>query len=449
MNIKFGPYDKTQALYYSGIPGVIRRVVYVGDGNRSPEAVILADPTEGPVGVQVQFSGAGSSDLDVDGLKFGWDLDGDGVIDSTDAETSYTYTSAGVYNAALTVSDGKGGETTVKVEISVGNKPVPDITSPAAGSTFAVGDILTLVGSATDKENGQLADTSLTWEVRQHHDTHYHPFLDAKVGNNIVLQPAPEPEDYQAAGSSYLEIILTATDADGLSSNVTVEVQPSLVDVAFDTVPSGLDLFLDGSRLSTPATATTWESHNLHVEAPDQFIDGQAYVFSSWSNGGGQSQTIAIAAASSTVPKFVATFTQFTGTFPPTQAPFEEVKCLPCSLGLLAKLPETNLETGQAFVNEECNVFIVMQDDGNLVVTHGTPDNPGEEIWDSNGFEGAEGNIGDYYTMLQGDGNLVTRKGSTVAPGDTIWNTGGGGVEGDYFLGTDCNLEIVSVYEGR
>ena len=147
--------SSSQALYYSGIPGTIRRVTYIGSGNRSPEAVILADPTSGPVGVTVQFSGAGSTDSDGDVLSFEWDFDGDGVVDDTVAETSFVYNTAGLYIASLTVDDGNGGKTTTKIEISVGNKPVPVITSPAEGALFSVGDIITLVGSAMDQREQQ------------------------------------------------------------------------------------------------------------------------------------------------------------------------------------------------------------------------------------------------------------------------------------------------------
>jgi PKD repeat protein len=80
VNMGFGPYGNTQALYYSGVLE-IRRVTYVGDGNRSPYAIILAEPTSGQVGVEVMFSGAGSTDPDGDGLSFEWDFDGDGVVD--------------------------------------------------------------------------------------------------------------------------------------------------------------------------------------------------------------------------------------------------------------------------------------------------------------------------------------------------------------------------------
>jgi hypothetical protein len=110
-------------------------------------------------------------------------------------------------------------------------------------------------------------------------------------------------------------------------------------------------------------------------------------------------------------------------------------------------MPETILEANKAFVNEECNVFLFMQDDGNLVVKHGTPDNQGAGIWDSNGYVNAS-RSGYYFTYLQADGNLITSTGSTDDPGDSIWDIGYTGVEGEYFLGIDCNLEIISVYQG-
>lgn len=463
LTVKFGPYAGSETMYYSGIPGAIRRVVYVGSGNRSPEAVALAEPTSGPVGVTVQFSGAGSSDSDGDTLSFEWDFNGDGVVDSTSADAVWVYDTAGLYTATLTVSDGNGGSTTTKVEVSVGNKPVPVITSPAEGAVFAVGDIISLVGSASDAEsNDNLPDTSLTWEVRQHHDTHYHPFLDETNGNDIVLPKAPEPEDYDAATNSYLEIILTATDSDGLSATVTRTVQPKLVYIDFDTIPSGLEIFLDGNRFSTPGTATTWEGHGLKVEAPDQFKDGQAYVWSSWSNGGLQTQTVPIPAVTATNPKLVAEFTLFTGTFAPTMAPSKPFRCVPGFLGLAT---EEFMLDGDTYENAEYDAIATMQSDGNLVVKRGN----GDLIWES----GVTGSASNYYTTIQQDSNLITWEGTPENTGELHWKSNtlnaqvskrsGCGVvcffshwclrflsmQGDYFLGIDCYSEVVSIYKGR
>ena len=66
------------------------------------------------------------------------------------------------------------------------------------------------------------------------------------------------------------------------------------------------------------------KNHGLRVEAPDQVKDGLAYVWSSWSNGQDQLHTIPIPAASTTNPSYVTSFTQFSGTFPPTQASLQK-----------------------------------------------------------------------------------------------------------------------------
>lgn len=439
VNIGFGPFGNTQALYYTGVYD-IRRVAYIGDGNRSPDAVILAEPTSGPVGMTVMFSGAGSNDPDGDGLGIAWDFDGDGVVDSTIPNTSYVYGTAGLYRATLKVSDGNGGSHTTSIDISVGNKPVPVITSPVPGSTFAAGDVITLSGTATDVENGQLDEMSLTWEVRQHHDTHYHPFLLPTEGNDIVLQPAPEPEDYSAATNSYLEIILTATDSDGLSDTVAIDLKPRLVLVEFDTEPSGLEINLDGTPLTTPANASTWENHNLRVNAFDQLFQGQAYVWSSWSNGEEQSHTIQIPPASGTTLKYIAQFSEFDGTFAPSAG-----LCMPGSLGIITNL--SDLRSGQTFVNEEYKVYAEQRSDGNLVVRKGTPSEPGDLVWES-GYVGVEG---DYFTWVQGNSNMITFQGIPPdAIGNVVFETKTFGVDQDeqFFFGIDCSGTVVLIMQG-
>jgi hypothetical protein len=60
--------------------------------------------------------------------------------------------------------------------------PTALITSPAEGSTFKAGDVLTFAGSATDAEDGTLGASSLTWWADLHHDTHTHPFVQPTSG---------------------------------------------------------------------------------------------------------------------------------------------------------------------------------------------------------------------------------------------------------------------------
>ena len=65
------------------------------------------------------------------------------------------------------------------MRIDAGNEaPTPVIESPSEDLLFRVGQQITLSGSATDPEDGQLPKESLEWEVLQHHNgNHTHPVL--------------------------------------------------------------------------------------------------------------------------------------------------------------------------------------------------------------------------------------------------------------------------------
>jgi hypothetical protein len=55
---------------------------------------------------------------------------------------------------------------------------------------------------------------------------------------------------------------------------------------------------------------------------------------------------------------------------------------------------------------------------------------------------------GDYFTKLQQDGNLVSFKGTPKDPeGRSIWKINAKGAIGQYFLGIECDLKTLSIYE--
>ena len=160
----------------------------------------------------------------------------------TTAIATHAYTTQGTFAATLRVDDGRGGVDTISVRIDAGNNPpAPAISSPASSHRFYVEESIMLDGSAMDPEDGALPATALTWEVIRHHDTHTHPFLSPTSGTGIQIT-APTPEDIYGTTTSYLEIMLTATDSRGLSRTVSQELRPRLVDLMFDTAPPGLGL---------------------------------------------------------------------------------------------------------------------------------------------------------------------------------------------------------------
>ena len=105
----------------------------------------------------VQFSSEGSRDPDPgDSIRFAWDFDGDGTVDSTDPNPAHVYTTNGVYTAKLTVTDSSGKTDTKTLTITVGNTaPTIKINTPARRRLLRVGRQRSRSRSrVTDPEDG-------------------------------------------------------------------------------------------------------------------------------------------------------------------------------------------------------------------------------------------------------------------------------------------------------
>jgi hypothetical protein len=141
---------------------------------------------------------------------------------------------------------------------------------------------------------------------------HTHPFFNG-AGNNLALPAMPPPEDLDTAPLSYLEIQLTATDAQGLTKTVTQTLQPNRVLIAFVTAPPGLQVSVGGVALTATKAITSWQAATWPIAAPalQPGPSNTFYSFVSWSDGGPISHTITTPASAIT---YTATFTLFTPT---------------------------------------------------------------------------------------------------------------------------------------
>ena len=74
-------------------------------------ADFTSNVTSGDAPLAVKFT-----DTSIAATSWQWDFDEDGVIDSTEANPEYTYTEAGVYTVALTVSDGESSDAETKTD---------------------------------------------------------------------------------------------------------------------------------------------------------------------------------------------------------------------------------------------------------------------------------------------------------------------------------------------
>ncbi len=112
-----------------------------------PVAVITATPNPAAVGQQVVFDGTASLDAQGPIVRYQWDLDGNGSYETdtgTAPAAARTYTSAGLVNAGLRVTDGEGRTATASVPVVV--------TAPLLGGVLSTSPSVTLslspVGSA-------------------------------------------------------------------------------------------------------------------------------------------------------------------------------------------------------------------------------------------------------------------------------------------------------------
>jgi hypothetical protein len=186
------------------------------------------------------------------------------------------------------------------------------IDTPASSLTWKVGDPITFSGHATDPEQGALPASALSWELLLQHcpsNCHTHT-IQSWPGVSGGSFAAPDHEY-----PSYLDLKLTATDAQGTPGSVTLRLDPQTVVLNFGSTPSGLQLAVNATSSTTPFSRTVIVGSSNSLSAPSpQSLSGQEYVFSSWSDGGSQTHNITAPASSAS---YVATY-QSSGSAPST-----------------------------------------------------------------------------------------------------------------------------------
>ncbi len=268
-------------------PAAIRRIRYVA-GDLPPVCVASAVPTTGPSPLQVAFSSVGSYDPEGASLSYLWTF-GDGALTSQ-PNPLHTYAAQGPYTARLTVSDGSHSTLSNDLNITVGGPPVPAIQLPIDGSVFRAGDQISFAGSATDPDQGTLGAGALSWSVLFHHEDHIHPGGGPFPGSSGTFDIPTTGHDF--SGNTSFEVILTATDATGLSRSTSVTIFPQKVNLTFSTSPAGLGVDIDGVRKTTPLILDSLIGFQHTIAAPQQTSQGTLYGFLGWSDGGTASHTV-------------------------------------------------------------------------------------------------------------------------------------------------------------
>jgi len=266
-----------------GVPGAVFRLDYA---STSSAPVINTPPrgTSAGVGGSATFSVFASGAAP---LNYQWYRNGTTISGAT--SSSYTVGSVALSDdgASFTVrvSNSAGSVTSSPAVLRVASDqaPVPVITSPAVGATFAAGDTLRLAGSATDAEDGTLPASAFSWEVDLYHNTHAHDIVGPVTGVkqlDVELSRTDETDP-----DIFYRVRLTVTDSAGISSTTTRDVVPRLATMSLATLPSGLPLDLDSAPTSTPATITAVVGTRRTLAASTTTRSGVSWVFDSWLDG--------------------------------------------------------------------------------------------------------------------------------------------------------------------
>ena len=259
-------------------------------GNQAPTLNLNVDKTYGELPLKVKFDASGSSDPDPgDHVQYAWDLNGDGEF-SAYGNTSIEeqeYVNPVNVTVGVRIKDDFNHVETKTVLLYPGDKGPPTgvtIVKPETDLEWVVGQPFEYKAIASDPD-GESFGSGLTphWDFRLRHcpdacHEHLIESSDQASGNF-----APEEHEFP----SHLRLIFTATDSRGMSASAEVEVDPREIEIGIESDPAGIPLTLNGFTAAGRIDTETMAGGKVNVAAPATAeVDGQPYVFDSWSDGG-------------------------------------------------------------------------------------------------------------------------------------------------------------------
>jgi YD repeat-containing protein len=244
----FGAGDLDEvALYNRALPASTIEDHYFGSvgGGAPPSASFTAAPNPAQTGEAVNFDGSGSDDPDGAIVKYEWDLDGNGSLETeTGAEpvVQKTYATAGSYDVRMRVTDSSGNKSSTVRTITVTNRAPVSAFSPSP-STANKGQVVTFDAGASSDPDGTIAKYEWDLDGNGTYET-----------NTGTASTASR--SYASAGT--VEVKLRVTDDKGATSvstqKITVTLLPPTASFTAtpSTAPTGTSVQYDAAASTDP-----------------------------------------------------------------------------------------------------------------------------------------------------------------------------------------------------
>ncbi len=298
--------DSFGALYYLGrAEGGLFKI----EMPRDSAPTIALQPSDAfvatgePVEFHVSAGGSGP-------LAYQWQRDGVDIPGATNSSLTLPSVAAAdngaQFRAVVTNPFGTVTSDPATVTVAPGERPMPEITLPADGVRYVAGDTIHYAGTATDAEDGTLADEAFTWEIVFHHDDHTHPFILPRSGESSGSFVIPTVGE--TSSNVWYRIHLSVVDSDGLVSSTSRDIFPVQANLTFDTNVDGIPIQLDGALYDAPHAVVGAAGVRRSLGAPTPaVVDDRVYQFVAWSDGGAVTHEIS-------TPTVDTTYTAIYGT---------------------------------------------------------------------------------------------------------------------------------------
>lgn len=188
--------------------------------------------------------------------------------------------------------------------------PQPLLFLPTSTTKFAGGATLGFAGIARDYAGVVLPASAFSWSGELYSNglayAAFGPLTGVTSGAYLV------PTNAATTTNVFYRINLKVTDTNANQQTISADVAPQTSVLAFNTVPAGLNLTLDGQSLTTPTSIVAVAGMSRMMGAPSpQFQAGTNYPFVLWSDGGAQSHYVTVPNTNSS---YTASFVQPTVT---------------------------------------------------------------------------------------------------------------------------------------